>query len=39
MTDMRKAQAEFKKLKAAESKAAAPKPAAGKNAAPKAGKK
>lgn len=34
MADMRKAQAEFKKLKAAESKGSAPKPAA-----PKAGKK
>ena len=39
MADMRKAQAEFKKLMAAESKAAAPKPAAGKPDAPKAGKK
>ena len=39
MADMRKAQAEFKKLKAAESKAVAPKPAAGIPAAPKPGKK
>ncbi|MDD5941398.1 hypothetical protein [Fibrobacter sp.] len=39
MADMRKAQAEFKKLKVAESKGSAPKPAAGKPAAPKAGKK
>ena len=39
MADMRKAQAEFKKLKAAAGKTAAPKPAAGKPAAPKAGKK
>ena len=39
MADMRKAQAEFKKLKAAESKPAAPKPATGKPATPKAGKK
>ncbi len=39
MADMRKAQAEFKKLKAAESKAAASKPAVGNPAAPKAGKK
>jgi len=39
MADMRKAQAEFKKLKAAESKGSAPKPAAGKPAATKAGKK
>ena len=39
MADMRKAQAEFKKLKAAAGKAPAAKAAAGKPAAPKTGKK